>query len=178
MRAGGSKQKGAGFERKICVALSKWLSKGHRKDLFWRSAMSGGRATLGARKGEKHLSQGGDVSAIDPMGAPLTEHFCIEIKFYKDLDLGSLLFGRGKLADFWKKARLDAAVYGKEPMLIAKQNLYDTLVIVRPRCKVPGAALVLWESDRYQAKVCLFDDMLKTPYVVPAVVERFRPRRS
>lgn len=175
MRAGGGKQKGAGFEREVCVALSQWLSKGKRKDLLWRSAMSGGRATLGLRKGEKYLSQGGDVSAIDPMGAVLTERFCIEIKFYKDLDLTGLWFGRGALHNFWVKARDDARKYGKEPMLIAKQNRYDTLVLVSVRSPMATSSVVRWRNDT--VAVGLFDEMLKTPYVVPAVVERWRSAR-
>lgn len=137
--------------------------------------MSGGRATLGMRKGEKHLSQGGDVSAIDPAGAPLTERFCIEIKFYKDLDLTGLWFGRGMLYNFWVKARDDARRFGKEPMLIAKQNRYETLVLVSSRSPMATSSAIRWRNDT--VVVGLFDEMLKTPYVVPAVVERWRPNR-
>lgn len=163
MKAGGGKQKGAGFERQICVALSRWISRGKRKDLFWRSAMSGGRATLGLRKGEKHLSQGGDISAIDPAGAPLTDKFCIEIKFYKDLDLGGLWLDRGILARFWIKAEQDAVKYGKEPMLIAKQNMYPTLMLVRSNALTILAhpRLVRWRSPSMGVAVMIFDDVLK-----------------
>ena len=175
MRAGGGKAKGAGFERDICVALSGWLSRGKRKDLFWRSAMSGGRATLGMRKGEKHLSQGGDVSAIDPAGAPLTERFCIEIKFYKDLGFTGLWFGKGTLYQFWTKARDDARRYGKEPMLIAKQNMQETVVLLSVNSPLATGKWVCWRSG--EVAVGLFEDMLKVPYVVPAVIERWRPKK-
>jgi hypothetical protein len=170
------KQKGASFERKTCVALSQWVSGKKRKDLFWRSAMSGGRATLGLRKGDKHLSQGGDVSAIDPLGAPLTERFCIEIKFYKDLDLAAFWLGYGTLFRFWKRASEDAGKYGKEPMLIAKQNLYPTLVLVRGNCCL-AKSVARWHSERMNVVVGCFDELLKTPCRMPATIERWRPTK-
>ena len=49
MRKGGGKEKGSSFERLVCKRMSMWLSKGERDDLFWRSAMSGGRATVQLR---------------------------------------------------------------------------------------------------------------------------------
>jgi hypothetical protein len=160
LRSGGGKSKGAGFERQVCQQLSQWLSGGARKDLLWRSAMSGGRATLGLRKGEKHLSQGGDVSAIDPLGAVLTAKFCIEIKFYRDLGLGPFWLGYGTLAKFWERAQEDASKYGKEAMLIAKQNQFPTLVIVGTSSRLAFPRCIRWRSYRHNAVVMLFDDML------------------
>jgi hypothetical protein len=177
MRAGGGKTKGASFERKICVALSQWVSSKQRKDLFWRSAMSGGRATLGLRKGDKHLSQGGDVSAIDPLGAALTDRFCIEIKFYKDLDLAAFWLGHGILFRFWERACSDAGKYSKQPMLIAKQNLYPTLVLVPASSFLAKhERLVRWRSEHMNVVVGQFDDLVKLPFRAPAV-ERWRPAR-
>jgi len=46
MRKGGGKAKGASFERDICRRLSLWVSAGKQEDVFWRSAMSGGRSTV------------------------------------------------------------------------------------------------------------------------------------
>lgn len=179
MKSGGGKAKGANFERKICVALSQWISNKKRKDLYWRSAMSGGRATLGLRKGEKHLSQGGDVSAIDPLGAPLTERFCIEIKFYKDLDLGAFWLGYGTLHRFWERVSEDARKYGKEPMLIAKQNLYPTLVLVSGSCflAMATARFVRWRSERTNVVVGTLDDLLKLSCKMPATIERWKPTK-
>jgi hypothetical protein len=185
MKPGGGKQKGAAFERQICQALSLWLSRDKRKDLFWRSAMSGGRATVAYKKGVKLSTQGGDISAIDPLGAVLTDAFCIEVKFYKDLDIQAFLLGRGKLTAFWKQVTRDASRYGKEPMLIARQNLYPTLVLVRHmsplawRCegnRIMRSKFVRWVVIDRGIAVGLFDDMLKVPYIAPAVVKRYRPQ--
>lgn len=185
MRKGGGKQKGAAFERHICQALSLWLSGGERQDLLWRSAMSGGRATVAHKKGVKLTTQGGDISAIDPLGAVLTDNFCIEVKFYKDLDIQAFLLGKGKLTAFWKQVTRDASRYGKEPMLIAKQNIYPTMVLVRSISPlawkregniVTRAKFVRWVVIDRGIAVGLFDDMLKMPYMAPAVTKRYRPQ--
>jgi hypothetical protein len=123
MKNGGGKRKGSAFEREICVALSLWVSKGKRKDLLWRSAMSGGRATVTRKRGEKNTTQTGDITAVHPDGNKLTNNFVIECKKYKDLDVASgLLFGRGRLAKFWAQAYRESHIVGKMPLLIAKQN--------------------------------------------------------
>lgn len=176
MRSGGGKQKGAAYERKICAALSMWLSRGTRKDLFWRSAMSGGRATLAHAKGVALSTQGGDVSAIDPMGALFTERFCVEVKFYKDLDLTAFWQGTGKLAKFWVRAKADAAKYGKEPMLIAKQNMQPTLVITTMACFLQDDRWTTWRSQRFDVALGNFDMLLRVPYQAPALITRYRGR--
>ena len=50
-KPGYGKQKGGEYERTVCKKLSLWVSNGTRDDIFWRSAMSGGRATLQRKKG-------------------------------------------------------------------------------------------------------------------------------
>lgn len=131
MRKGGGKQKGAQFERQVCWDLSRYVDPDGDDTLFWRSAMSGGRATVQRRKGVKNTTQAGDITPIHSKGSWLTDLFVIECKFYKDLDLGpSILFKKGKLSQFWKEVRKKAKEQGKHPMLIAKQNRADTLVVL------------------------------------------------
>lgn len=123
MRKGGGKAKGSAFEREVCVRLSKWLTSGKQDDVFWRSAMSGGRATVAAKKGGKRLSnQVGDISCIDPVGSKFIEKFGVECKFYNDLDYTGLLTGRGKLLSFWEEICIQSAYHYKQPFLVAKQN--------------------------------------------------------
>ena len=74
------KQKGSEFERYICKTLSGWASYGKRDDLYWRSAMSGGRATVQFKKNIKNTSQVADISCIDSAGEFLTDLCCIECK--------------------------------------------------------------------------------------------------
>src|SRR4051812_2899407 len=128
MRPGGGKQKGASFEREVCVLLSKWVTDGKREDVFWRSAMSGGRATVGHRKGKNHSSQVGDISCIHPAGHYFSETFAPECKFYADLNWHGLLIGKGKLLDFWKEINTQAGRYNKLPFLVARQNRMPAFV--------------------------------------------------
>jgi hypothetical protein len=122
VRKGGGKQKGASFEREVCVLLSKWVTNGVREDVFWRSAMSGGRATVGHKRGKQHSTQVGDISCIHPSGHRFCEAFAPECKFYANLDYQGLLTGKGKLLAFWTEIRLQAKRYNKHPFLVARQN--------------------------------------------------------
>lgn len=80
MKAGRGKRKGSGFERLLCTQLSQWWTGGQRDDVFWRTAGSGARATVRARKGKKTQPHCGDICAIDPIGKPLTDVFAVELK--------------------------------------------------------------------------------------------------
>jgi len=123
MRPGGGKAKGAEFERSVCKRLSMWISRGKRDDLFWRSAMSGGRATIGKAAGADRSAQAGDVSAISD-GGPFTDlaaafvscHI-IECKTVKDYQLDAFLFeGRGVIANAIEQCRLSTRA--KSPFVI------------------------------------------------------------
>ncbi len=129
-KPGMGKGKGGGFERRICKELSLWVSHGKREDLFWRSAMSGGRSTVARKKGKHLPASAGDISAIDPLGAVLTEHFFIECKSVANLHLHRFVTEHsGLLAEFWEKAYSQALDHKKELMLICKQNRYPTLLL-------------------------------------------------
>lgn len=126
MKSGGSKSKGSDFERKICVELSKWITKGEKIDCLWRSAMSGGRATV--KRGL--VRQAGDITAVAPEGHALTDKFYVECKAYKTLTLDCLVTGKGTLIDFWKIAVKEAKSHSKLPMLIFKRNHWPVIVIL------------------------------------------------
>lgn len=138
MKSGGSKSKGSAFEREICVKLSLWISAGAHKDLFWRSAMSGGRATAQLRKGI-NIRQIGDIAAVALQGHVLTDTFYIECKFYKNLQIESFLIkNKGNLAKFWTTAVKQARRYKRLPMLIIKQNNSPIMVLTIKGSKILG----------------------------------------
>lgn len=122
MRRGGGKSKGASYEREVCKQLSLWISRGLHEDIFWRSAMSGGRATVGFKSGKNHSSQVGDISLVSPLGSKLISAFAIEVKHYADLNFTGLLTGKGNLLKFWTEINEQASRYGKLPMMFARQN--------------------------------------------------------
>lgn len=134
MRAGGGKTKGAEFERFVCKKLSLWITNGRKDDVFWRSAMSGGRATIGRGRSQKRSNQVGDISAIGKEGIEFLNTFMVECKNYKDLNLASFLFKHsGKLFEFWEVAKKLAKKHDRIPLLICKQNLIPPFAMTTAR---------------------------------------------
>lgn len=85
------------------------------------------------RRGKNTNSQLGDISSVAAEGHRLTDHYVIEAKFYADLDLEAFLFSRkGKLYGFWRVLNKIARRNGRAPLLIAKQNRMDALIISTP----------------------------------------------
>lgn len=77
-KPGSGKRSGSAFEREICNQLGEWWAG--RTDIFWRTATSGGRATVRHRKGVKTKGQHGDIMATDPIGAKLLQVLTLEVK--------------------------------------------------------------------------------------------------
>jgi hypothetical protein len=164
------KQKGSAYEREICKKLSLWISHGERDDLLWRSAMSGGRATIQAKKGKENKSQTGDISPIDKLGQSLTDRFIIECKFYNNLDIVSgIIKGKGVLWAFWRKLVKDSVAAGKKPMLIVKQNRLPTLMLTDQNGEIALSVQGYWfphkakvaDISQWQCGMFLFDELIK-----------------
>ncbi len=165
MRPGGGKAKGSGFEREVCTKLSLWISRGLRDDLLWRSAMSGGRASVKFKGGGRNTTQVGDISAIDPQGSRLTDRYVIECKFVKSLDLGApLLAGRGNMVKFWEVLKDQSKNVRKHPILIARQNMMPPIVclgvgalhLMRTSSEIESIAIF----PRHDMWLYWFDDFL------------------
>lgn len=158
MRKGGGKQKGAAFEREICKALSLWVTNGKRGDVFWRSAMSGGRATMFS-----DVRQCGDVCAVAPEGAPFTARYFIECKAYKDLQIARwLITGTGYLAEFWRETREQARIHQREPLLIFRQNGLPIMFLsLKTSYDLKDNRLAVVVRDVVLRR---FDDLLMTRY--------------
>ncbi len=132
MRKGGGNPKGGAFERKMAVQLSEWMSEGEHKDWFWRTAMSGGRATVFAKKGISLKNQVGDICAIDENSFKFSKTFMIECKNYKDVGLKNLITGtENKIVEWWDKLEDDSSFVGKVPLLVFKQSRMPVLVMMR-----------------------------------------------
>lgn len=154
-KGGKGKRKGGGFERKVCNLLSRSIDPDSDETLFWRSAMSGGRATIRNRTGKKDDNQAGDITCIHEKGAWLTNAFAIECKFYANLNIqSSIISNKGKLIKFWKQAVEQAKRHGKQPLLIAKENNTPTLMLTNQRGRDFLATSIL-DTDR-QAICCIW----------------------
>lgn len=132
MKRGHGKNKGNAFERSVCKELSLWLTKGKRDDVLWRSAISGGRATVHAKKGRNLSHVAGDICAVAEEGRVLLDVALVECKSYRDLNTSRLLFdgSGGKLHEFWLSTVAMARSYNKLAILIAKQNLFQPVVVL------------------------------------------------
>ena len=162
MKKGGGKQKGTSFERVLCKALSLWVSDGQREDLYWRSAMSGGRATVAKKKGKDLANVAGDICAVHPDGNALTDTYFIEAKHLASLNYAEfILKDTGKIADYWKKAHEQAAAHRKIPMLILKQNFCPVVAAfpLRRLCIEPLAHIF-----KRDCTMVFFDDLTASPF--------------
>ncbi len=173
LRKGGGGKKGASFERYVCKLLSKWVSCGKRVDCFWRSAMSGGRATLESRKGHKMAfgSQSGDITATHPDGNHLLKIFCVDAKHYRDFKVSMLFFGRtsSTLQREWKKTVRDADACAKEPMMICRQNGQPEFVVLSryglSMLREGGELPVFVHFPQAGLTIVKLDDMLALDYL-------------
>ena len=169
--------KGQSFEREICTSLSLWVTGGKRRDVFWRSSMSGGRATV--RQGS--VRQSGDICSVAPEGHVLTDPMFVELKHYKSLNLGGFLYGVGELANFWSHAVKQAGKHNKTPALIARQNFKPTILITVhagpffTSATEAGINEVWFRRDRPpQCVLYLLDNLLAVPFRVAAIPTRVR----
>lgn len=170
MRAGGGKSKGGAFERLVCKKLSLWLSDGKNESLLWRSAMSGGRATVAHSK-NKLDDQVGDISAVTEEGYQFTKLFCVECKSYNNIRLESLLTRKASNPSvllFWNEIDRLSQQVEKLAMLIFKQNKGEIYVLTKLhnlKTLWPGAfrstLSPVVEIDDYLALVRL-DDFTQT----------------
>ena len=159
MKAGrGNKAKGSQFERLIAKELSLWVSDGKKPDCFWRSAMSGGRATIHGAL----VRQAGDICAVEEEGIDFCRKYFVECKHVKKLALDSFFVKHtGPLHKFWKKAVKAAEKHGRDPLIIARQNGWPILVISKHNHVAHWAQPILTNGF---VDVTLFNSLLKKRY--------------
>ena len=156
------KQKGGSFEREICKKLSEWVSNGKSDDLFWRSAMSGGRATVRKKKDKETASGQGDITAVTPAGNKLTDRFVIECKHYNNIGFSQYIYGQGSLVDIWSKL-LQECGENKRPMLIVKENRKQILIgLDRPIKGIHGVVLLCFYWSGLH--LSYLEDVMKIPF--------------
>lgn len=121
------KGKGSMWERDVSKALTKWLTGKEKPYVWWRSPSSGAMATIS----EENKEISGDIIALRPEGAFLTDKFSIECKvgypqsnFHKHLKK----IKNDEIREFWTQAVNDAAKGDKLPMLIYKKKQYNALI--------------------------------------------------
>ena len=72
--------KGSQYERDVCYKLSEWWTGKKDSSVFWRTSMSGGRATVRQRKGKQTTGHYGDICVTHPSAEKLMRLVTIEVK--------------------------------------------------------------------------------------------------
>lgn len=127
-----SKAKGNRFELDTCKALSRWMTRGDRTDLFARNVISGGSFTK-AQKDGQIAGLPGDIMANHPDAFRFLKLFAVECKHKASLQLEQFFFDAAKQSFLWKTylgTEAQAAKLGMWPMVIAKQNRRETIMLV------------------------------------------------
>lgn len=146
-------KKGSSFEREICKRLSRWWTYDSRDDVFWRSSMSGGRATMRYRRGLRTAGADGDICALDPIGSPLLSLFTIELKRGRSHgDPGDLLDCSGSLDCHPFLATLDQAREAAEQagntwLLICRRDRRKATAFFPARCLLSDACLHGFQAE-------------------------------
>ena len=128
--------KGSNFEREICKKLSLWWSEDLRDDIFWRTSISGARATTRSKKGQGTSYSQGDVTFIDPVGKPFIAACLIEIKRGYTNEISVLDFidrkrGEPLLWKWWRRLEKDRRqIRRKYSLLIFKRNQRRTCIML------------------------------------------------
>lgn len=150
MKPGGGKKKGSQFEREVCKALSMWISRNTKSDLFWRSAISGGRATVAHKKGTDLARQAGDITATAEEGYPFIELFFVECKRVSTLGITNFVYNRScPIRTFWTIACQQALRHNRAPMVIAQEDRGEIIVLMQSSV----ASQYRWARDSAIARV-------------------------
>jgi len=156
----------------VCVKLSRWLTDGEHEDCLWRSAMSGGRATVRAKQGKRTDAMLGDISATGPQAHAFLSKFVVECKHVADLNLrAALINGNGPLLDYWMQVSTAARTIDRMPMLIAKENRFPTLVFMWESKMVQFFGCIsqiecgrFFKLEGYRIGMYKLDELLQFPY--------------
>jgi len=120
-----SKEKGSSYERDMSRKISLYLSGGKRKDLFWRTALSGAFATIHKNSSIHVAGQSGDIAGQEGAYRWLTENVIyFEMKHWRYFNFVSLLYGGGDFEKSLMKAHKEAADENKVLVFVFKQNLW------------------------------------------------------
>jgi hypothetical protein len=128
--------KGSNFEREVAKQLSLWWTGGSRDDIFWRSCISGGRATQRKKFGKATYGSYGDIAAVDPIGEPLLRMWTIELKRGQGHgQVMALIERKSKVQRPFEKALCQAYRSSRDAksrgwMLICRRDYCDPMVYI------------------------------------------------
>lgn len=165
-----AKTKGTNYERDFAKRLSLWWTYGQLQDAFWRTSLSGGKATI-----TNSTVQVGDICAIRPIAIPLENCVVFELKrgYTKTLILDWLLLGSTSLVgQWWEKGIQQSIDTNRKFILIVKHDHYPEVAFMQtelipsnpPRKLIHNGGVacfvledVLWHQDPLTVANLLLD---------------------
>lgn len=155
--------KGSSWERDIAKRLTKWLTGKEKPYVWWRMPGSGAIATIS----EENKELSGDIMALRPEGAFLTDKYSIEAKNgYPSSSFHKHLKGvkNDEIRLFWEQCLGDANRANKLPMLIYKKKHYNALIgiselkgVLKQKLECLPSITMTWVSE--DIPTCYFFDM-------------------
>lgn len=144
MSGSASKRKGANAELEVASLLQKWWHKVEPTAVFKRTPGSGGWA-----HGLQFKSKG-DIIVTTETGYSRFPFF-VEVKRFESFSLKNFLKGgKSPIRKHWEKAKQQAAVEGKWPMLFVRRSREPWIVIVpwflKQRLSMPNQLLFYGED--------------------------------
>lgn len=166
--------KGGASENETCRELSRWWSDGKSSALFRRTQMSGGKATVRARKKKKTPYEYGDITFSEPEAKPLIDFFLIENKSgYKDLinvlDFVDSPSKHPQLWKWWLKAEGERRKSGRKHVaLIFRRNRKSKCIMIRSSlfseienwCGTYDKQIITFNYENWKWVVVKFDSFL------------------
>lgn len=135
MKAGHGAHKGSQFERSFCSLLSQWYTREKLDDVFYRTAGSGGRATVRRKKGTTTAGGAGDIQALNPVGGPLMELLTFELKRgYNKVNIQDLIDRPDRMAqcpleDWVRQAQDSAEGHSLYWMIVHKRDQREPILL-------------------------------------------------
>jgi hypothetical protein len=194
-RVGSGSRKGGIFERLVSKQLSLWWSDGEDDNIFWRTAASGGRATVRSKKGKRTINNYGDIKADNPIGQPFLDCFTPELKVgYPGVAIQDLFHHvqctPGKNTDCWynwiKQAKRSSKASGSLSWCLIVKKQKKSALIVMPTCMFHACltmerrceldCLMEFRIGPLKLSVCDFGEFLD--YVLPKDIIRLAKDRE
>lgn len=159
-------RRGSDLERYTARTLSLWLSEGKEDGWFWRSAMSGGRATL---FGQVAATQAGDLSGLSAEAHRFLDKFVVECKRRRTLNLDRAVVGKSsQLEKLFGEAQHEAEKYGRQTWFVAKQDRLPTMLCLSHDVTIKIDHIIGFPihsclfSSSYDFAVFNYEDFLET----------------
>lgn len=161
------KKKGNTFEREIAKKLSLFLTDNKDEYACWRTASSGGMATINQYKNSKSLKdQSGDIKQVIEKGIyknldDFFDNYFVECKSLKDFDL-SIPYTK-EILDIVSQLENEKKQCDKFIFLVVKRNRRKTLLLTDSITLFDARCYSTYRFKNFNLNCYLFEEYIKIP---------------